>query len=81
MTRVQGNLELNMARVTVGREENERLRAQLARDKEDEALMRQDLAAQQAYTQALLAGDTCATCPAIAIPHRQCLAERSVPSW
>ena len=57
---VQGSLELNMARISEGRAQNERLAAGLARAKEEEALLRQDTAAQQAYTQALLAGDACA---------------------
>lgn len=52
-----------MARVSEGRPENERLRAGLARAQQDEALMRQDLAAQQAYTNALLAGNMCAPMP------------------
>ena len=56
---MQGSLELNLACASEGRAENERLAADLARAKEDEALLRQDTAAQQAYTKALLAGDTC----------------------
>lgn len=62
-----------MARVAEGRAENARLMASLERDRQDEALLRQDTAAQQAYTDALLAGDACARMPFISPVEWRCL--------